>query len=92
MNRRITSDDQDFTATFGVSVGNLIQRFSDLDQLRQLEEEVLHNKARESRLINENMDLKMELQRLHQDKSNESDHHPRRRKFMHLEHRRRTTF
>ncbi|ORZ06045.1 hypothetical protein BCR42DRAFT_427576 [Absidia repens] len=79
MNRRITSDDQDFTATFGVSVGNLIQRFSDLDRLRQLEEEALHNEANESRLTNENLELKMELQRLSRHSQGEVENQPRRR-------------
>ncbi|CAO3592005.1 unnamed protein product [Absidia cylindrospora] len=79
MNRRITSDDQDFTATFGVSVGNLIQRFSDLDRLRQLEEEALHNEAKESRLTNENLELKMELQRLSRHSQSEVENQPRRR-------------
>lgn len=62
MDRRTSVASADFSSTYGVSVGNLIQKFSDLDRLQQLEEEVTENRERLLRLSAENKEMQLELE------------------------------
>ncbi|ORX46807.1 actin-binding FH2 [Hesseltinella vesiculosa] len=84
MNRRLTSDREDLTAVYGVSVGNLIQQFSDLDRLKELEECTAQSQSTIIGLQNDNQELYAQIQQLkHQQPSD--THLNRRRKLCSLD-------
>lgn len=64
MDRRGSVSAGDFSSTYGVSVGNLIQQFSDLDELNQLKEEAAENREKLIRLSAENKELQLENEHL----------------------------
>lgn len=62
MDRRGSVSVADFSSTFGVSVGNLIEKFSELDRLHEMEAEASQIQERAIRLAAENKELKLELE------------------------------
>ncbi|KAI8067755.1 hypothetical protein BC940DRAFT_300394 [Gongronella butleri] len=63
MNRRLTSgDDDDLADVYGVSVGNLIQQFSELERLKELEDEAAVSQSTIARQQNEIDDLLTQVQ------------------------------
>ena len=61
MDRRGSVSASDFTSTYGVSVGNLVQKFSELDRYHELEAESSDNREQLIHLAAENKELKLEL-------------------------------
>lgn len=62
MDRRGSVSVNDFSSTYNVSVANLIEKFSELDRLQQLEAEASENREQVIRLAAENRELKLELE------------------------------
>lgn len=72
MDRRSSVGTEAFSSAYGVSVGQLIQKFGELDRLRQLEEQEAENRESLLRMGAENKELRMELEymRAHQGGAN----------------------
>jgi hypothetical protein len=72
MDRRSSVGTEAFSSAYGVSVGQLIQKFGELDRLRQLEEQEAENRESLLRMGAENKELRMELEymRSHQGGAN----------------------
>ncbi|KAG0177062.1 hypothetical protein DFQ29_005302 [Apophysomyces sp. BC1021] len=62
MERRNSTTLEDFGSAYNMSVGNMIQKFSDLDRMQQLEEEAAENRERLLHLGTENKELRLELE------------------------------
>lgn len=60
MDRRSGSSD-DFSTLYGVSVGNLIQKFGNVDRMQQLEEEATARREECFRLASEKRELEHQL-------------------------------
>ncbi|CAO3642143.1 unnamed protein product [Cunninghamella blakesleeana] len=82
MNKSFTADDKDFTATYGISVGNLIQQFSDLDKLHQFESEAIRSREIISQLTYTIQKLETDVSKLKANSinnNNQTENHPKRR-------------
>ncbi|KAI8096734.1 formin homology 2 domain-containing protein [Halteromyces radiatus] len=64
MDRRSSVGTEAFSSAYGVSVGHLIQKFGELDRLRQLEEQEAETREQLLRLGAENKELRMEMEYL----------------------------
>ncbi|KAI7869247.1 hypothetical protein BDF14DRAFT_1951245 [Spinellus fusiger] len=70
IDKRSSMNSENLGGSYSASVNSLIQKFSELDRLRQLEEEASENRELILRLTSENKELRMEMEYM---KSNQQD-------------------